>query len=106
MGRITDIEETADSYGGGVFTLSNFTAKNQKSTGQIIIEGLERIISCPQMQPIVEQTSRLIGAYADKMTLDNQTRLKQLTPGNSSGGTAAASAPDINDDGLLYGEGR
>lgn len=106
MGRITDFSEGVDSYEGGIFTLRNLTAAKQKSTGQIIVEGIERIISLPQMQPMVEQTSRLIGAYADKLILDNQGRLKQI-PGNSSGGTSAAAAINpADDDGLLYGEGR
>lgn len=106
MGLIADNPESGGDYeGGGIFSISNLSGRTaaQKTTGQIIMEGLEKILQMPQLQPIIEQSSKVIGAYADKMTLDNQERLMKLQQRNNQGGGTPAAPAEAADNDMLYG---
>lgn len=73
MGKIITSQEGA----GGIIDIDTLTRSppkpvQPKTTAENIAGTIERIITMPSMQPILEQLGNLMSAYATKMMKENQ----------------------------------
>lgn len=78
MGRVTTAttETHTVTHTGGVLDINTITRQPTaptppKSSAETIAGTIERIVSMPTMQPLIEQGARLMGAYAEKIMLEN-----------------------------------
>lgn len=78
MGRVTTAttETHTATHTGGVLDINTITRQPTapappKSSAETIAGTIERIVSMPTMQPLIEQGARLMGAYAEKIMLEN-----------------------------------
>lgn len=86
MGRITSNNPTVTNA-GGVIDINTLTRQPPqqtapKSSSEVIIGTIERVLNMPNMQPVIQQGARLISAYADKMILENNEKMKKQTSNN------------------------
>lgn len=78
MVRIADGQDIPQDIGGRL-SLSSFIRQPQaEPPKENVLSSLERLLSNPAMQPVVQQGARLIAAYADKITLDNNERVQKM----------------------------
>lgn len=84
MGKII----TENEGRGGIIDIDTLTRQplkpvQPKTTAQSITETIERIITMPSMQPILEQAGNLIGAYAEKIMRENAVKQQASGPGQA-----------------------
>lgn len=78
MGKVTTAttETHTTTQAGGVLDINTITRQptapaRPKSSAETIAGTIERIVTMPSMQPLIEQGARLMGAYAEKIMLEN-----------------------------------
>ena len=86
MGRITSNNPTVTNE-GGVIDINTLTRQPPqqaapKTSSEVIMGTIERVLNMPNMQPVIQQGARLISAYADKMILENNEKMKKQTSNN------------------------
>ena len=87
MVRIADGQNIPGNFeaGGARFGLSALLRPQAEPQKPNMLESIEHILSNPVMQPVVQQGARLIAAYADKLTIENNEKIQkaqaQQTPG-------------------------
>lgn len=82
MGKIITSQEGA----GGIIDIDTLTRSppkpvQPKTTAQSIAETIERIITMPSMQPILEQAANLMSVYATKIMRENTAKQQASGPG-------------------------
>lgn len=88
MGKIVSKFDEETSFGrGGIIDIDSLTRNPPKplappkTTVESITETIERIITMPSMQPILEQAGNLLGAYAEKLIHENAVKQNASGPG-------------------------
>ena len=81
MGRVSSAQPQPQNNGGTIdintLALQPPQATQSKSSTEVIIGTIERVLNMPNMQPVIQQGARLISAYADKMILENNDKMKK-----------------------------
>lgn len=75
MVRIADGQNIPADMGGRLSLSSLIRPQEPAQHQPNMLESIEHILSNPVMQPVVQQGARLIAAYADKLTLENQEKM-------------------------------
>jgi len=102
MSKIVDPRNVnAGNVSGGVLSINDLRQTKPSYYPQqekTPLEVIEKLMSLPELKPIYEQGARLIGAYADKLSLDNQAKYNRMN-GKTTGGENKQAAS------CLYGVG-